>query len=155
MRISLRVILLICYGILLPFNMYSWRCLEIVRNNEEAIHLNISNDLELSFTTTHMEARTNEYTMEIPLENIEEMIFLHNIFEKDDIETGSRESKNSAKYILLSQQIIFSQPQNIKIFSSNGIPITAHNACDRIDFSSLSPGIYLISTDFITFKIQK
>lgn len=58
-----------------------WKSIHIISNDTLPVIFNISNDLQMGFTATHITVASKYYALEIPLENITEIKLNHDIIE--------------------------------------------------------------------------
>lgn len=133
-------------------NVSAWKSIEIERIDDEPISINLSDDLELSFTATHLVADSREYNLEIPIAKLKGFQASHT---SNSLQTGIEEAEIDSDFSFRSDRILFSNPSDLKLYSLDGKLIYSQNNCRELNIDLLSEGIYVVVVNNLSFKIKK
>ncbi|MDE5869497.1 MAG: hypothetical protein K2H18_04620 [Muribaculaceae bacterium] len=134
------------------FQAMAWKGLEIEQNDGDLVKLNLSDDLVLSFTPTHLVANSDKYDLEIPIGNIKDFNMNHDIV---DLTSDVRLTQEESDISFLKERIILGTAKEVMVYSLSGIPVYSSKECKEIELTHLQPGVYVIKIDKLTFKVKK
>ena len=135
-----------------PVKVFAWKSIVIERVDQDDIRLNLSDDLELSFSPSHLIITGDKVNMEIPKSNLKNF-FVDDIL--NDFPTLVKDTDANENIVVDSIGVFLSSPGDIYVYSTDGKLVLSRQKCKVLEFASLSPSVYLIVVNGISFKIIK
>lgn len=132
-------------------SVLAWRGLEVRQKNDDTVRMNLTDDLKLSFTATHLIAKSGIYDLEIPLSEVSGFNFSHDVV---DIMSRISDSKIVDEISFSKAFIRFSKLSDVKIYNLKGTMIFSEPKCEYIDMSQFQTGVYLVNVNGFTFKFK-
>lgn len=136
--------------ILNPFQANGWRSIVIHQQEADDITVNLSDDLEMSFTPSHLMIKSENYNIEIPKANLRRITTNHYI---DEIPTGISSPVKAGVYSLNGSSISFAVSSDVSVYRYDGALCISKKQCIELDLSSLPSAVYVIMVNGLSFKI--